>query len=230
MKGLRLVDLYQSLQGEGPRTGQPTTFIRFGGCNMRCRGWPCDTQYAIDPKIWKNDPVLTPEEVIERFDLLVPTHNLCITGGEPFMQPPESLQELAEHLLNRGHSIDVFTNGSMLPFPTWTEDRHCVVILDWKLTGSGEAMRGLEVRETNIHKLHQKDWVKMVIASEQDLEEAVKIWHGHRHYCWPSWSVGVAWGKYDEKKLVEYVLDNGLPWAINTQVHKYIFDPEGRQI
>lgn len=230
MKGLRLTDLYQSIQGEGPRTGVPTTFVRFGGCNMRCPGWPCDTQYAIDPKIWKNDPIVTPDQLLEYLDLMVPTHNICITGGEPFMQPAEPLYRFATALLDRGHTIDVFTNGSLVALPQWCDERHATVILDWKLRGSGEAGRGLEVRESNITRLHQKDWVKLVISSEEDFNEAVKIWLTHRHYCWAVWCAGVAWDKYDEKKLVEQVLDNGLPWCVNTQVHKYIFDPNGRQI
>ena len=52
MAELRLVENYVSTQGEGPRTGLPTHFVRFGGCNMECLGWPCDTPHAVKPELY----------------------------------------------------------------------------------------------------------------------------------------------------------------------------------
>ena len=34
---LRLVEIFSSFQGEGIYVGQPTVFVRFGGCDLRCR-------------------------------------------------------------------------------------------------------------------------------------------------------------------------------------------------
>ena len=36
---MKVNEIYTSIQGEGPNTGIPTTFVRFGGCNLRCPGW-----------------------------------------------------------------------------------------------------------------------------------------------------------------------------------------------
>ena len=36
-----LVEIFESLQGEGRNTGRPCVFVRFAGCNFNCP-W-CDT-------------------------------------------------------------------------------------------------------------------------------------------------------------------------------------------
>lgn len=41
---LQLVEIFDSLQGEGPDLGIPARFVRLGECNRRC-SW-CDTDYA----------------------------------------------------------------------------------------------------------------------------------------------------------------------------------------
>ncbi len=38
-----IVEIFESLQGEGFNTGMPSIFVRFGKCNLACP-W-CDTNY-----------------------------------------------------------------------------------------------------------------------------------------------------------------------------------------
>lgn len=229
MNGLRLTDLYTSVQGEGPRVGIPTTFIRFGGCNLRCPGWPCDTPYAIEPEQWKNDPVVTPDEILDRLDGIPRTENMCITGGEPFTQPAGPLHELVGLLCFRDHTIDVFTNGTR-PISVWTRRSNVVVVLDWKLQGSGEGRKFLSVREQNIRLLSDKDAIKFVVKDEQDLQEAVDVWKRCQEHTFAKWYIGAAWDKIHEVDLIDFIVCNGLPWRLNVQIHKYIFSPMERQI
>src|SRR5690348_10212647 len=120
---LRVSEYYLSYQGEGPNTGTPTIFLRFAGCNFQCPGWPCDTQFAIDPKIF------TKEQKIYKFhkdlvddvlELWYPGVNICFTGGEVMLQPNNELELLAAELVSRtgvGCDLEMFTNGS-LPIST----------------------------------------------------------------------------------------------------------------
>ena len=42
-----LVEIFSSIQGEGPDVGSATLFVRFGGCDLRCC-W-CDSVYTWQP-------------------------------------------------------------------------------------------------------------------------------------------------------------------------------------
>ena len=42
-----LVEIFSSVQGEGPHVGQSTLFVRFGECDLRCR-W-CDSPHTWQP-------------------------------------------------------------------------------------------------------------------------------------------------------------------------------------
>ena len=42
-----LVEIFSSIQGEGPHVGESTLFVRFGACDLRCR-W-CDSPHTWRP-------------------------------------------------------------------------------------------------------------------------------------------------------------------------------------
>jgi 7-carboxy-7-deazaguanine synthase len=146
------------------------------------------------------------------------------------MQPEDDLAILATTLIGKYHTIDLFTNGSLKPFPRWIEYSLVSVILDWKLPGSGEADRGVDQRRENVWRLGSKDMVKFVISDVNDFEHAINVWLALSHHTPAKFSAGVAWGKFEERKLLELILERGLPWMLNVQVHKYIFSPDERQI
>src|SRR3954447_7016111 len=115
MKGedvVRISEIYVSVQGEGPRTGQGTCFVRFGGCNLRCPGWPCDTLYAVDishRREWKRHSDSEVLSSILRICEELSVSNVCLTGGEPFIQPHGALGRIVEGLRGRGISVEAFT-------------------------------------------------------------------------------------------------------------------------
>lgn len=224
MSLLRSNELYASLQGEGPRTGVQTVFCRFSGCNLRCPGWPCDTPHAIFPDQWRTDPMYEAEQLYGQIRFVadqVGATNICITGGEPFMQPSVALNELAQQLLMTRLTIDVFTNGTFL-FPDWVQDYNVAVIMDWKLQGSGDAQRGQEQRLANVKKLGRKDGIKFVVKDYDDLDEALAI-SRHIPFIGTFW-VGRVWGaELTDADIVRFMQDNRLQWRLNIQTHKLIW-------
>lgn len=104
---LQIHGIFPTIQGEGPLTGHPATFIRFAGCNLRCPG--CDTVYT-GPTVRK----MSPEAILAEVRKLHPGPRLVvITGGEPFRQ---SLGLLTQLLEDEGYQIQIETNGT-LPVP-----------------------------------------------------------------------------------------------------------------
>jgi len=228
---LRLSELYTSIQCEGPNTGRPTQFVRFAGCNMRCPGWPCDTPHAIEPSIWRHESEkLDPVRLWDKcFDGGNGVPALCLTGGEPFMQKSGDLQEFVEMAHAAGMQLEVFTNGSF-DFPHWALV-HLQFIMDWKLTGSGEAATNYNTRMQNAMKLKRSDSIKFVVCDTKDLEEAAgEYLHLQSRGCSAQFWVGAAWDRIDTQSVIDFVLSNKLPWKLNVQVHKYIWPPDQRGV
>lgn len=99
-----IVEIFQSLQGEGANTGMPSIFIRFGKCNLACP-W-CDTPYNnFEP--WSLQQILAK---VRSFS----AKNIIITGGEPTVQPQLGL--LLDQLKAEGYFLAIETNG-LKPVP-----------------------------------------------------------------------------------------------------------------
>lgn len=101
-----VIEIFDSIQGEGCNLGKYCTFIRLAGCNLRCP-W-CDSINT-----WTDDDAtyLTVGEIISS----AKQHHVVITGGEPGVHTGEGhfnpLKMLCQALKEAGHYISVETNG-----------------------------------------------------------------------------------------------------------------------
>ena len=95
-----LVEIFESMQGEGRNTGRPCVFVRFAGCNLACP-W-CDTDVSCRFSA-------TLEELIGEIASFR-AKSVVLTGGEPTLV--EGMPELVAELKSRGYWIAVETNGT----------------------------------------------------------------------------------------------------------------------
>ncbi len=103
-RSFRLAEIFPSRQGEGLLTGTESLFIRFSGCNLRCRF--CDTPYAS----WRPEGELfTVQDVLSRVAEF-PARHIVITGGEPMLFP--ELPHLCDILVGQGYHITIETAGT----------------------------------------------------------------------------------------------------------------------
>lgn len=111
---MRISEIFDSIQGEGPAMGRPATFIRLAGCNLRCEG--CDTYF----RDWVE---ITPNDILRQINC----RRIVITGGEPTLQMTE-LSELLCMLSKEGREVHIEANGTN-PIPDNDLMKlHCVVI------------------------------------------------------------------------------------------------------
>lgn len=225
---LRVSEVYTSIQGEGPNVGTPTQFVRFAGCNLRCPGWPCDTPHAINPAIWRKEAKLwTPGELLG--NLADWPRALTFTGGEPFLQQDDLMDEFITLCIQSGYTIEVFTNGTFA-FPIFGPAIN--YILDWKLPGSGDRLmsRHQDNRMSNVEQLDCNDVIKFTVVSRADLVDA-HIWLDRlRPRTQAQFFVGGVWDKITDKEIVKFTLDHRATWKLNVQLHKHIWPADERGV
>lgn len=102
-----VVEIFESLQGEGYNTGQRMVFVRFGGCNLACP-W-CDTDF-------RDYAMLGGTDLLSRVTAFG-VRSVLLTGGEPMIQ--KELGVLLSDLKDAGFWIGVETNGLLAPPPDW---------------------------------------------------------------------------------------------------------------
>ena len=95
-----VVEIFESIQGEGSWIGKLVTFIRFAHCNLKC-SW-CDTDF--NPK-----RTLSLAEIVP---LINARYDLVLTGGEPLLRDLEPLLFKVKELYPR-MKIAIETNGTL---------------------------------------------------------------------------------------------------------------------
>lgn len=219
---LQVVEKFISINGEGRRCGQLATFIRFAGCNLNC-GY-CDTAWANDRKV-AFDP-MTAEEVYAYIKETQVT-NVTLTGGEPLLQ--QDMGELLE-LLSQDPElyVEIETNGSVLLSKFSDLENPPSFTMDYKLPSSGmERMMALE----NFDHLTEKDTVKFVSGSMEDLEKARELINKYKLTEKTSIFISPVFGDIELESIVDFMKDNQMNGVnLQVQLHKIIWDPNERGV
>ena len=229
---LRLLEHYTSTQGEGPRVGVLTQFVRFAGCNLKCPKWPCDSQFAIDPAQYRAEQTMvSPDELASRVrtvEAVDGSRNICFTGGEPFLQKNEDLVALVRELSYQGFRFEVFTNGTFL-IPASILDMSVAPVLDWKLPGSGETSANANrIRNVEIMKGRHLGSIKFTVVDKDDFELARALWLDFLQDGTLETFVGPVWNKVEPQQVVDWIREYRLPWRLNIQAHNYIYGAQTR--
>lgn len=183
-----LIEIFSSVQGEGRYVGCRQVFVRFEGCNLKCRF--CDTENDAGTHLHVNvetaagsrtfRTILNPVEPFEvasyinEFLMELPHHSISLTGGEPLLHTA-FIRELAEQIQC---PLFLETNGSLPEQLEKVIDVVDVISMDIKLPQVvGEDLWAKHRRFLQIAK--DKDvYVKLVIPGDlvlYDFQRAVDL-------------------------------------------------------
>ena len=78
MNTYKVVEIFESINGEGMKAGELSVFVRLCGCNLHCSY--CDTSWANE----KDAPYqeMTARQIVQKAEAYG-TKNVTLTGGEP---------------------------------------------------------------------------------------------------------------------------------------------------
>jgi len=184
MNRIPIVEIFNSIQGEGPNVGARCIFVRVKGCSYACK-W-CDSKFT-----WGSDSYpateYTPEELIVHLSKV--THDtscrrIVLTGGNP------CLYDFSEVINQLNHSpreyeqnitFDVETQGDILPEWLKTVD---TVVFSPKAPSSGmkDTFSNIVSYIKNDAGPNQHVAIKVPVFNDEDIEFARKYaefvnWH-----------------------------------------------------
>jgi 7-carboxy-7-deazaguanine synthase len=131
---LRIAEIFgPTIQGEGALIGQPTVFVRAGGCDYRC-SW-CDSLHAVDSAFRHEWASMSAEAIMGEIRVLSRGQPLTvsISGGNPAIQDFGPLIALGR---DEGYRFACETQGSVAR--EWFADLD-MLVLSPKPPSSGEA-------------------------------------------------------------------------------------------
>lgn len=222
MINYKVVEIFESINGEGKKAGQLALFIRFQKCNLNCSY--CDTKWAN-----KDDSPYSLMSLEELYKKVVESgiKNITITGGEPLLQEKIEifLKKLAE---NPEISVEIETNGS-INLKKFREIKNGPSFtMDYKLPKSNmEKFMDLE----NFKYLTKKDTVKFVANDIDDLEKAREIIEKYSLVEKCAVYISPVFGKIELSSIVDFMKKynmNGVNMQL--QIHKIIWDPEAKGV
>ena len=209
---VRIIEVFHSVQGEGPLTGVRTTFVRTATCNLRC-AW-CDTPYSFGPGTPRTLASLLEE--IEAHG----TRYVCLTGGEPLLQ--RDAPAFVRAASRRGWTTVIETGGSLDVGPYLRIPR---VVLSVDVKGPSSKMENRN-RWSNLAKLRRTDVLKFVVGDRADYDYAKAVLRDRP--CRAQKLFQPVWGS-DVATLAQWVLDDRLDVRLMLQQHKHIWgDVPGR--
>ena len=168
----KIFEIFHSIQGEGKYTGVKQVFVRFFGCNLRCR-W-CDTPQALGgPEARFQE--YSVDEILREVQELWPqdAHSVSLTGGEPLVHAG-FLKELLPALQARGQKVYLETNGVLFQELAQVIDHVDIVCMDFKLPSSAGTRSYWKEHEVFLKVSRRKEvFVKAVVCCRTILEDIV---------------------------------------------------------
>lgn len=205
--GLKITEIFYSLQGEARDVGRPTVFIRLTGCPLRCSY--CDTAYAFTGGQWMEfDEII---DQVRQYD----TRYVTVTGGEPLAQ--KNCISLLERLCELGYNVSLETSGAM---PVDEVDERVIKVIDIKTPGSQEESKN---RLENLTLLNPSDQLKFVIGDEPDYTWSKQFIEQHQLADRYDVLMSPVHGQVDPVELAAWVLKDQLNVRFQIQLHKYLW-------
>ncbi len=211
---IKINEIFFSIQGESSWVGYPTVFVRTSGCHLRCTY--CDTTYA-----YHDGSIMSLDEIVAKVEAF-PTRFVCVTGGEPLLQP--AVYNLMTQLCDRGFNVSLETSGDK---DCERVDARVKKVIDIKTPDSGEPKA---FAMSNLRFADSRTEFKFVICSENDFHWAENFALENKLFEKSNVLYSPSFKNLSERWLAEKILSARSPARLQLQMHKYIWPADARGV
>lgn len=213
-------EMFETIQGEGSFTGQPSIFIRLQGCPVGC-SW-CDTKHTWEISLTEQvtpASMLAKKQESEQWatmtvdDMLAvyqqqnyQAKHIVLTGGEPCMV---DLTPLCEAFERQGFSCQVETSGT---FDVRVSAR-CWVTVSPKVNMKG----GYKILASAMQRANE---IKHPVATEQHVDDLKQLLNEHNITGTPVYLQPISQKERATELAIATCIANN--WRLSVQVHKYL--------
>lgn len=167
MNKIPVVEIFNSVQGEGPNVGARCIFVRVKGCDFKCDF--CDSKFTWADRV-SDVSKLTDAELTNHLNLMCKEtgcNRVVLTGGNP------CLHDFSHVLMYLDAAVDVETQGSIIP--EWLPFVDTVVFSP-KVPSSGmpDTYDTIVYYLYNQLRMNQTVAIKIPVFSDEDIEFARK--------------------------------------------------------
>src|SRR5574344_748653 len=218
---MKVIEIFNSIEGEGLRAGKLATFIRFEGCNCRCSY--CDTKYSYENSIFID---MSLNEILFKIKK-IGNNLLTITGGEPLIH--DNIEDFIEILNREKYKINIETNGTV-PINFLLKYENVFITSDYKCPSSNmEDKMNLD----NLKILRNSDVLKFVVGDYADLLKMNDIIKKYNIVC--NIYISPVFGKIEYKEIIEFMKKNRKNLNMDNvtfklQLHKIIWNKDERGV
>jgi 7-carboxy-7-deazaguanine synthase len=216
----KINELFETIQGEGSFTGQPSIFIRLQGCPVGC-SW-CDTKHTweieLSDEVSQNTMLAKAQETsqwaamtVDQILALVKekgfqAKHIVITGGEPCMV---DLTPLCEAFELQEYSTQVETSGT---FDIRVSDK-CWVTVSPKINMRG----GYAILNSAMIRANE---IKHPVATEHHVSELKDLLAEHNIKSTPIYLQPISQKPRATELAIATCIANN--WRLSVQIHKYL--------
>jgi 7-carboxy-7-deazaguanine synthase len=216
----KINELFETIQGEGAFTGQPSIFIRLQGCPVAC-SW-CDTKHTWDINLEDEvnaSAMLTKKAESQTWSALsveailavitdkgYQAKHIVITGGEPAMV---DLLPLCQALEKQGFSCQLETSGTF----ELKVSEQCWVTVSPKVNMKG----GYKILNSAMLRANE---IKHPVATEQHIDDLKALLTEHNIVDTQVYLQPISQKERATALAIKSCIENN--WRLSVQVHKYL--------
>ena len=164
---IKIKEIFESIQGEGPYIGEKQLFVRTTRCNLNCNY--CDTDFLCD----ENSHEYNFDEFFEKIKES-DAKTLSFTGGEPLLEADFLCEFLRKYKNRLNKKIYLETNGTFAQNLEKVIDYVDIVSMDIKLKSAAGIEFSLITFDEFLEIAKQKEVFAKVVFDENILDEEIK--------------------------------------------------------